>query len=1028
MTKTTSPIAVVGMACRLPGAPSLEAYWELLCKGVDAISEVPAARWSVDEFRNADPSAQGRTHARWGGFIDHIDQFDAAFFGISPREVQAVSPQQRLLLEVCWHAVENAGMAMSDLSAKHAPAGRGTGVFVGVASFDYYDRAVQDPDRMDGYSLTGNAYSVTANRLSYVFDLNGPSIAVDTACSSSLVAIHLACQSLANGECSVALAGGAQIMLSPWINIAASKGEFLAPDGRCKSFDERANGYVRGEGLGMVVLKRLEDAQRDGDPIWAVIHGSAVNQDGRSNGLTAPNPAAQIEVVGLALERAGIAPSQLGYIEAHGTGTKLGDPIELNALGRLLGQREQPCFVGSVKTNFGHLEAAAGVAGFIKAVLCVNRGAIVPNLHFERPNPLIDFDRLPLTVPTRLQDWPAGLPRYAGVSSFGFGGTNAHVIVGMAPESPAPDKAGAPQPALLCLSARTRPSLERLLADYAALVQSHPDTAPGSLAAAVARGRVAFRERCAVVLGAHADKAVALTRAAAQWRAAGAAPTAGSARRPRIAFVFTGQGSQYPGMGRALWEHFEVFRDTWHQADALLRESMAQPLSELVYGSAASAATLAQTRYTQLALYVLQVGLVRVLRQCGVKPSQVLGHSVGEFAAAVAGGTLTFEDGLRLVDQRSQSMQACRADGAMLAVQQDRAVLSASLARLGGGAVIAVVNGPNQIVVSGTQESIGALEEALAEIGTPCRRLQVSHAFHSTAMAPAARALAVVAATVPHAAPGVPFISSKTGALVPADTDWAGYWPEQMLAPVEFERAARCLMAQEPELVIELGPRPTLSALLAAQFPAAKLACALDPSETDHAALLGVLGRCFEAGLDLDDVAVHGRCTGPRPTLPAYPFERQMHPLYPPVSVTTGSARVRPFEHDWTRDAQVEADEGGRYSVTLPLGSRRFPYLGDHTVFQADVLPATGFIELAQAAAHRVSGKTAWLLEQLEFRRPLVLGPEDRRIRIDLVPIDEAGWQFTVTQADSKTGHAGSERSIFSCGVLRERRRAMEGA
>lgn len=1018
MNTTQSPIAVVGMACRFPGAPSLDAYWNLLRDGVDAITETPSERWSLSEFYSPDPGAAGKTNARWGGYIENIDQFDAGFFGISPREALAVSPQQRLLLEVTWHAVENAGIPMSSLSAKHAGPEQRTGVFVGVASFDYYDRAVQDPQRMDGYSLTGNAYSVTANRLSYVFDLNGPSIAVDTACSSSLVAIHLACQSLASGECSVALAGGAQVMLSPWINIAASKGEFLAPDGRCKSFDERANGYVRGEGIGMVVLKRLEDAQRDGDQIWGVIHGSAVNQDGRSNGLTAPNPAAQVDVVTTALSRAGVAADQLGYIEAHGTGTKLGDPIELNALGKVLGQRAQPCFVGSVKSNFGHLEAAAGVAGFIKSVLCVNHGTIVPNLHFEKPNPLIDFSRLPLTVPTCLQPWPDHLPRYAGVSSFGFGGTNAHIVIGAA-ERPAGHRAVAPlaRPVLLCLSARSRPSLARLVESYRSWLPAQPEDALHDVAATLALGRDVFRERKAIVLD--TVNATAFQQAAAApWRTEGGAGAA--KRKPRIAFVFTGQGAQYPGMGRHLLAQSAVFRRTWEEADTLLDGMPGLPLSPLVYGNGASEAVLAQTCNTQLALYVLQVGLIRALAEYGIKPAMVLGHSVGEFAAAVAAGVLSFEDGLRLVARRAGSMQACRADGAMLAVQLNREALVELLAQHGGEAVIAVVNGPGNIVVSGPVHDIAALEHVLALRGTPNRRLSVSHAFHSAAMAPAAQPVRRIAAELPHQRPAMPFVSSMSGLVLDGDTAWDGYWAEQMLEPVEFERAAASLMAQQPDLVLELGPRPVLARLLASRMPELQVASVLDPGRTENAALLAALGMCFEAGADLNAAALYGDGAWSKARLPGYAFERQVHQLYAPV--TAGAAVPQRFEHAWMRQARVEARAEGCFSIALPLGSTRFPYLGDHTVFQADVLPATGFIELAQAAAWQVSGKRGWTLEKLEFRRPLVLAEDDRQIRVDLTPVDRNSWHFVVTNDGPETATPAPDRLIFSCGILRESR------
>ncbi|MDK2122752.1 type I polyketide synthase [Parachitinimonas caeni] len=1010
MNTPQTPIAVIGMACRLPGAPSLDAYWQLLKNGVDAISEVPLERWSLDEFYDPDPTASGKTTIRHGGFIEGVNRFDAAFFGISPRELIGVSPQQRLLLEVAWHAVENAGLSMVELSAKHAAAGRRTGVFMGVASFDYYDRVTQDPARIDGYSLTGNAYSVTANRLSYLFDLRGPSIALDTACSSSLVAIHLACQSLATGECTTALAGGVQLMLSPWVTVAASKGEFLAPDGRCKTFDARADGYARGEGIGVVVLKRLDEALRDGDPIWAVIRGSAVNQDGRSNGLTAPNPAAQVDVVATAWRRGQIAPDQVGYIEAHGTGTKLGDPMELNAMANVLGPRSQKCLVGSAKTNFGHLEAAAGVAGFIKAALCVHHGEIAPHLHFNTPNPLIDFERLPLSVATQHQPWPTGLPRIAGVSSFGFGGTNAHVVLeaGPAPRQSAITSSAA----LFCLSARSRPALAAQAEQLARWLQHHPAASLSAVASTLAMGRMRFTERRALAVTDTASAARNLTQLATELRT----QPAGSRRpsKPKLAFVFTGQGAQYPGMGRGLYEHFPVFRDTWREADAILANQLGGPLSQLVYGHDANAATLAQTRYTQPAQYVLQVGLLRVLADCGLKPALLLGHSIGEFAAAHCAGVLSFEQGLRLVALRGASMQSCPAGGAMLAVQLDRLTATALLRQRNSQAVIAAVNGPRSIVLSGPEVDIVELEQALAQQAVGHRRLQVSHAFHSGAMAPAALSLRDYASHMPHGKPALPLISSLTAEPVGTDLDWPSYWAEQILNPVEFERAAARLAQEKPDLLLELGPQPVLSRLLQQQLGGAyRIHATLDTKVDDLAQLLTAIGAAYDCGIEPNPAGLFTADGGARPRLPGYPFEVQAHPLYPPVSLPQAGHLATP--HAWLTDATVEQHGKGEFSVSLPLGSRRFGWLGDHTVFGADVLPATGYIELAQAAAFRITGRRRWQLEGLEFRRPLVLNEDDRRVRIDLAAEGDA-WRFTVCDDDNQPTQS---RAVYSCGLLR---------
>lgn len=1029
MSDTQTAIAIVGMACRFPGAPSLDAYWKLLCEGVDAITEVPADRWSLQEFYDADPSLPGKMNARWGGFIDNIDRFDASFFGISPRETASVSPQQRLLLEVAWHAVENAGIAMKDLSAKNSATEARTGVFVGVASFDYYDRVAQDPARMNGYSLTGNAYSITANRLSYVFDLRGPSIAVDTACSSSLVAIHLACQSLAAGECSTALAGGVQIMMSPWVSVAASKGEFLSPDGRCKTFDESANGYVRGEGVGMLVLKRLEDAERDGDRIWAVVRGSAVNQDGRSNGLTAPNPTAQIDVISTALRRANVSPENIGYIEAHGTGTRLGDPIELNALGSVLGQRKNPCFVGSVKSNFGHLEAAAGVAGLIKSVLCVHYGEIVPNLHFSRPNPLIDFANLPFVVPTQRQSWPNDVTRIAGVSSFGFGGTNAHVVIEAARSSGLSSPQAHSEPALLCLSARTVPALAQLAESYAAWLRAFPHVPVFDAAATAAHGRNVMGERTAVVLDSPQNAAVSLERTATELRVRRTVPGR-KPPKPRIAFLFTGQGAQYVGMGQALLDRFPVYRETWRQADELLHGILGESLSQAVYGSNATEEILSQTRYTQPAQYVLQVGLARILAEYGIEPAIVLGHSVGEIAAAYCAGILSFEDGLRLVAHRAASMQECEPGGAMLAVRLSCTDACALLKQHDSSAVIAATNSPNSVVISGPLADIAAAEQMFSQQGIPTARLHVSHAFHSEAMAPAAKKLRDFAERLAHCGAAVPFISSMTADLLADDIEWSTYWSDQVLKPVEFESAASRLAQHKPDVVIEIGPRPVLSQHAAHHFENAKrVMCVLNRNTSDVAGLLAAVGACFESGVDLrfDRLYPAG---WQKQRLPGYPFEQQVHQLYPPVAqrlalATESSNRL---QYAFMTNALVEERTDGGFSISIPLSSRRFPYLSDHTVLDADVLPATGFIELAQAAAYQVTGNNHWRFEKLEFRRPLMVEPEDLCIRVELTRSNDTAWRFVITDDIPDRTKSNLESAAYSCGVLKAYTEIVEAA
>ncbi|PYQ06006.1 MAG: hypothetical protein DMF83_13740, partial [Acidobacteria bacterium] len=546
----TEPIAIIGMACRFPGkADTPEAFWNLLRNGVNAISEVPRQRWDIDAYYDAEPGMPGKMYARHGGFVEDIDKFDPQFFGISPREAASMDPQQRMLLETSWEALERAGQAPDRLM------GSRTGVFVGAGTYDYVLLQMKsvEPEEIDAYYGTGTAFSATAGRLSYVFGLQGPSLTVDTACSSSLVAVHLACQSLRNGECRTALAAGVNLVVSPDVNICFCRARMLAADGRCKTFDASADGYVRGEGCGVVVLKRLSDAVAQGDPVLAVIRGSAINQDGRSGGLTVPNGPAQEALIREALAGAGIHPSEVGYVEAHGTGTSLGDPIEMKALAAVLSESRsphRPLVVGSVKTNVGHLEAAAGLASLIKVVLSIQHGEIPPHLHFKELNPHISLHEIPAVIPTSTMNWPEGR-RVAGISSFGFTGTNAHVVVEAAPAREAPAATAVDRPRhVLALSAKTESALLAMAGRFAEHLAAEPSLSMADVAFSANTGRGHFAHRLAVVAETAAQAAEKLAAVAvAQDPVATVRGEFVGPDQPEIAFLFTGQGSQYVGMG-----------------------------------------------------------------------------------------------------------------------------------------------------------------------------------------------------------------------------------------------------------------------------------------------------------------------------------------------------------------------------------------------------------------------------------------------------------------------------------------------
>jgi len=667
----TEPIAIIGMGCRFPGgANNPETFWSLLHDGVDAITEVPSDRWDIDEFYDPDPDAPGKMYARCAGFLTQVDQFDSQFFGIIPREVMSMDPQQRLLLEVSWEALEHGGLAPDQLRNSQ------TGVFVGITTNDYLQLQITSGDRtsIDAYSTTGNCLNAVAGRLSYTLGLLGPSMIVDTACSSSLVAIHLACQSLRSQECNLALAGGVNLILSPVSTIATSRARMLAPDGRCKTFDAAADGFARGEGCGVVVLKRLSDAIAHGDNILALIRGSAVNQDGASSGLTVPNGPAQQALIRHALAGAGVEPGQVSYVEAHGTGTSLGDPIEVESLAAVLGRgrsKDQPLIIGSAKTNIGHLESAAGVAGLIKLVLALQHQEIPPHLHLKNPNPYIPWAELPVVIPTQLTPWPSpNGPRIAGLSGFGVSGTNAHLVVEEAPvRQTEPVEVERPLH-LLSLSAKSEGALQELASRFETYLTAHPSLNVADVCFTANTGRSLFAHRLGLVANSAAQLYHQLAAFTAGHNRAGVLKgQVKDSRRPKVAFLFTGEGSQYVGMGRQLYDTQPTFRQALERCDAILRPYLEQPLLSVLYPAAGENSPLDQTAYTQSALFALEYALSELWRSWGITPTAVLGHSVGEYVAACVAGVFSLEDGLKLVAERSRLMQTLPQGGEIVAAE-----------------------------------------------------------------------------------------------------------------------------------------------------------------------------------------------------------------------------------------------------------------------------------------------------------------------------------------------------------------------
>ncbi len=800
------PIAIIGIGCRFPGADGPAAFWRELSDGVDAISEIPPDRWDVDAFYSADPSVPGTSVTRRAGFVPDIDKFDFRFFGISPREAAQMDPQQRLLLEVAWEALEDAGQVPERL------AGSDAGVFVGISGTDYSTLRAGDLRVVDAYTGTGNALSIAANRLSYFYDFHGPSMAIDTACSSSLVAVHLACRSLRDGECSLALAGGVNVILSPALMINFTKAKLMAPDGRSKSFDAGADGYVRGEGAGIVVLKPLSRALADKDPVYAVIRGTAINQDGRTNGLMAPSRQAQEALLVAAYRRAGLSPGTAQYVEAHGTGTFIGDAIEANALGTVLADGrppESPCLIGSVKTNIGHLEAAAGVAGLIKVALALQHRAIPPSLNFAEANPEIPFDSLPVRVAQTLTPWPENGGRaVAGVSAFGMGGTNAHVVLTEAPQvrptaagpGKAPDRAE-----LLPLSARSPEALAALADRYESALASGVGLADLCYTAGARRGHLEHR------LSVVADSPVAMSEALAAYRHGQPRPglSVGQVRpgqRPNVVFAFPGQGSQWHGMGRRLQDEEPVFRHVLAACDLVLKPF----LGRSVLKALTEDEELTDIGLIQPAIFAIQVALAALWRSWGVEPTAVVGHSMGEVAAAHVAGALSLEDAARVICTRALMLRTVRGRGTMMAAELSVAEAQELIAGRERQVAIAASNSHRSTVLSGDQTVLAELMEVLQQRERFCRWVDVDVAAHSPQMDALAPALRAGLAGLRSTAPTIPIYSTVTGDLLTDRLPDADYWAENLRSPVHFSPALRRLLDGGHDTVVEISPHPVL--------------------------------------------------------------------------------------------------------------------------------------------------------------------------------------------------------------------------
>ena len=1011
-------IAIIGIGCRFPGGVNdVDSFWKLLEEGREAVSEVPPDRWNIERFYDAEPGIVGKSIAKRGGFVEGLDQFDPQFFGISPREAPYVDPQHRLLLETAWEAMEDAGQVLD------FEKGTDIAVFVGVSHNDY--QIIQgtpwDSSGISPHSPTGSAHSIAANRISYSLNLRGPSVAMDTACSSALTAVHVACDHIRAGRCTTALAGGVTIMITPGGFIGFSQASMLSPDGHCKAFDASANGFVRGEGAGMVLLKSLSQAIADGDPIHAVILGTAINQDGHTNGISLPSAEAQARLVRDACKDAGIDPSEIGFVEAHGTGTAVGDPIEAHALAEALCPgRKIPLAMGSVKTNLGHLETAAGIVGLVKAVLVVKRGQIPASLHFETPNPHIDFDELKLRIPTTLEPFPEAYDRrLVGVNSFGFGGANAHVIVG---EAPPRVIAGNTNPPLerawpLVLSARSEEALRLSAARLGEWLDEHSKS----------NGISPLLPDLAFTLGArrnhHAYRLTVVGRTAAdvvQELSGFAAGEQGKARTsftprpehaPRIGFVMSGQGPQWWGMGRELMANEPVFRKVIEDCDAAMRPWARFSLLEEL-GRDEATSRMPRTEIAQPGIFAMQVALAALWKSLGVTPAAIVGHSVGEIAAACVAGVLSLEEAARVIVLRARLMENCaRGDGTMLAVGVDEERAKALIARHDRTVSIAAVNGPRSLTLSGVRTSLEAIAAELEPQGVFAKFVRVDHPFHHALMQPAADALTKELAALQPRAETVPFFSTVSGTRCTGAECDAAHWGRGIRQTVQFVPAVNAMADFGVDVWLEISSHPALVVSIQECLAARSVKALVIGSarrEREHECFLESAMDLHRAGVSLDFAAMTPSRN--QLSLPAYSWEK---------------SRWWSESNDW-REGRLGAGGRGLLDVRLPratptwiarLDSRHMAFLKDHKVENLVVFPAAAFVDMVLEVGVQIFEGRPFVVEDFEIRKPLIVPDPASGVLLE-VSYDTNERTFTI---QSRFEHAAAW-SVHVVGSMRGER------
>lgn len=989
------PIAIVGMGCRFPGGgEGPEAFWNVLERGVDAVGEIPPKRWDVTTF------PPDRNEARWAALLDDVSGFEPSFFGISPREAESLDPQQRILLEVAWEALEDGGQRVDQLFESRA------GVFVGICGNDYEQLVGESRQgSYDAYCATGNMYSTAAGRISFVFGFQGPAISIDTACSSSLVAITQACHALRVRDCDVAIAGGVNAIISPRQMAIFMETQALSPDGRCKTLDARANGFVRGEGCGLLILKRRSDAIRDGDRIRGLIRGWAVNQDGRSTGLTTPNVLSQQAMLRQALERAKLAPADIGYVEMHGTGTSLGDPIEAEALREVLGKPRTDasrCVLGAVKTNIGHLEGAAGVAGIIKVALALEHEKIPKNLHFRHLNPRISLTNTPLVVPTTTVEWPrSDKKRFAGVSSFGISGTNAHIIIEEAPLHEQPPTVPSASAYLLPLSAKSPQALSALAAAYAQWFVEGQAHSLHDIAYTAGARRTHHEYRFGVVAQTREEFAEKLRQFARNKVTAAASPV------PKVVFVFPGQGSQWVGMGRQLVAEEPVFREAIEACEPLIREEAGFS----IVSQLDAAAEQPSIAVTQPLLFAIEIALASLWRSWGIEPDCVAGHSMGEVAAAYIAGMVSLEDAVKIICRRSRLLHRITGLGAMALVELPLAEAETAIAGLETHLGIAASNGPRSTVLAGDPTALDQVLAKLEQRGVFCRRIKVDVASHSPQVEPLRHDLLDALRDLQPRAGKTPLYSTVSEAALQGPELTAAYWFDNLRKPVRFTQVTRRLLVQGHGVFIEMSPHPILLPSIEETIAASGtngVALASTRRQTDERRnLLETLGTLYGLGYSPDWTKIH-RQRGMVVSLPKYPWQRERFWVESPRQTKyargTGAhpllgmrfdSSIAPGEHVWQQSVSVEA----------------LPFLADHCIQGEVVFPGTGYVEIGLAAAQAVYGVGALVIDEMSLDQMLALAPgTERQLQIVLQKDDEGFAGIAISSRgeneDSWTRHA----------------------